>query len=205
MIRLIIKIINKIFYVAIELFSKTLVNYKLWLNKVEIGKNYKFNGIPTIDVKEGAKFVIGDNFVCNNGKRHNRIGRQQNCFFIILKNGKLSIGNNVGISGTAIICANSIIIEDNVKIGGNTCIYDTDFHSLKAEIRKKDDSNQYFVAKKEVIIKKNAFIGAHVTILKGAIIGENSIIGACSVVSGFIPDNEIWAGNPAKFIRKLYD
>lgn len=40
-------------------------------------------------------------------------------------------------------------------------------------------------------------------ILKGSIIGARSIIGANSVVSGTVPADEIWAGNPAKFIRKI--
>ena len=56
---------------------------------------------------------------------------------------------------------------------------------------------------KPVIIKQNVFIGAHSTILKGVTIGENSIIGACSVVTKNIPDNEVWAGNPAKYIKHL--
>jgi len=54
-----------------------------------------------------------------------------------------------------------------------------------------------------VIIENNVFIGAHSTILKGVRIGENSIIGACSVVTKSIPRNEIWGGNPAKFIRNI--
>ena len=54
-----------------------------------------------------------------------------------------------------------------------------------------------------MIIEDNVFIGAHSTILKGVTIGQNSIIGACSVVTKNIPPNEIWAGNPAKFIKKL--
>lgn len=56
---------------------------------------------------------------------------------------------------------------------------------------------------KPVTIKENAFIGAHSTILKGVTIGKNSIIGACSVVTKNVPDNEIWAGNPAKFVKKI--
>ncbi|MCK5843786.1 MAG: hypothetical protein KAG97_03700 [Victivallales bacterium] len=42
-----------------------------------------------------------------------------------------------------------------------------------------------------------------VTIEDGVFIGENSVVGAGSVVVKSIPANEIWAGNPAKFIKKL--
>ncbi|EGY1308920.1 N-acetyltransferase, partial [Escherichia coli] len=52
---------------------------------------------------------------------------------------------------------------------------------------------------------KNASIGANATILPGIIIGENSIIGAGSVVTKDIPDNVIVAGNPAKIIRPVDD
>ena len=54
-----------------------------------------------------------------------------------------------------------------------------------------------------VTIKDNAFIGAHSIILKGVTIGEKSIIGAGSVVARDVPDGEIWAGNPAKFIKNI--
>ena len=54
----------------------------------------------------------------------------------------------------------------------------------------------------EVRIKKNAFIGTGTIITKPVTIGERSIVGAGSVVTKNIPDDEVWAGNPAKFIRK---
>ena len=56
-----------------------------------------------------------------------------------------------------------------------------------------------------VVIKDLAFIGMHSIILKGVTIGEKSIIGAGSVVSKDVPDGEIWAGNPARFIKKVVD
>ncbi|MBU3852425.1 MAG: acyltransferase, partial [Candidatus Paraprevotella stercoravium] len=53
-----------------------------------------------------------------------------------------------------------------------------------------------------VILKDNCFIGANVVICNAVTIGENSIVGAGSVVTKDIPDNEIWGGNPARFIKK---
>ena len=54
-----------------------------------------------------------------------------------------------------------------------------------------------------IYIKDNVFIGANATLLKGVTIGENAIVGACSVITKDVPANEIWAGNPAKFIKNL--
>ena len=54
-----------------------------------------------------------------------------------------------------------------------------------------------------VTIGNNVFIGYGCTLLKGTNIGDNSIIGAGSVVSGKIPNNEVWGGNPAHFICHL--
>ena len=121
---------------------------------------------------------------------------------IVYDHAKLFIGNNVGISSSAIVCFKEIIIEDNVKIGGNTVIYDSDFHSLKQDERCVIPEIKNNIKHKSVIIKRNAFIGAHCTILKGVTIGEGSIIGAGSVVRNSVPSNEIWAGNPAVFIKK---
>jgi acetyltransferase-like isoleucine patch superfamily enzyme len=55
----------------------------------------------------------------------------------------------------------------------------------------------------KVTIGRNAFIGAGSFILKGVEIGDNAVIGAGSVVTKSVPANEIWAGNPARFIKKI--
>jgi len=117
----------------------------------------------------------------NNGLYYNMIGRQQPCFFVAAKGGELTIKDNVGISATAIVCWNKIEIGNNVLIGGGTVIYDTDHHSLDCKERTAIPAIIKNIKTAPVIIKDNAFIGANSTILKGVTIGENSIIGACSV------------------------
>ena len=59
------------------------------------------------------------------------------------------------------------------------------------------------IGTKPVLIRQGAFIGAHSIILKGVTIGRHSVIGAGSVVTHDVPDNEIWAGNPAVFVRRI--
>ena len=170
-------------------------------NNAHVG-SFRTTGIPHVMVAMEGKLFIGNNFSMNNGIKGNPIGCYNKCTFFVDRNATLIIGNNVGISQTALICHKSITIGNCVKIGGGVKIYDTDFHSLDSETRKsKEDLNNR--VERPVIIHDNVFIGAYSIILKGIEIGENSIIGAGSVVTKSIPANQIWAGNPAKFIRNI--
>lgn len=166
-------------------------------------QDFNTTGIPYVMVSRNGEFAIGANFSMNNCINGNPIGCVQPCMFVVGNEAKLTIGKNVGISSTAIVAHTSIIIGNNVKIGGGVCIYDTDFHSLNATMRIDPKLDIKNIASIPIAIGDNVFIGAHSTILKGVTIGENSIIGACSVVTKDIPRNEIWAGNPAKFIKKI--
>lgn len=114
----------------------------------------------------------------------------------------MTIDNNVGLSQTAIICHNKITNGNDVKIGGVEKIYETAFHLLASKIRaSKEDMNHKVLA--PVIIKNKVFIGAYCKLLKGVVIGVNSIMGVRSVVTKSLPDNQVWLGNPAKLIRKI--
>lgn len=66
------------------------------------------------------------------------------------------------------------------------------------------DSQKGEYTRGKVHIGKNAYIGCNSIICKPITIGENAIIGAGSVVTKDVPANEIWAGNPAKFLRKRF-
>ena len=76
-------------------------------------------------------------------------------------------------------------------------IWDTDFHAIEYNDRCKNVN----IKSAPIFIKEGAFIGACSIILKGVTIGKHSVIGAGSVVTKNIPDNEIWGGNPARFIK----
>lgn len=56
---------------------------------------------------------------------------------------------------------------------------------------------------KPILIKRNAWIGANATILPGVSIGENAVVGACSVVTKDIPDNAVVVGNPARVLKYI--
>lgn len=165
-------------------------------------KSFRTKGIPYVMVAMGGQLSIGENFSMNNGIKGNPIGCYSKCTFFVDRNATLTIGHHVGISQTALICHKAITIGNYVKIGGGVKIYDTDFHSLNPQIRKsKEDIKNRL--ERPVIIHDNAFIGAYSIVLKGVEIGENSIIGAGSIVTKSIPANQIWAGNPAKFIKNI--
>jgi len=53
----------------------------------------------------------------------------------------------------------------------------------------------------EIIVGDNVFIGKGVTILPGVTIGSNCVIGACSVVTKDVPDNSVYVGIPARFVK----
>jgi len=103
----------------------------------------------------------------------------------------VTIGSYVTIKN-GVYLWNGITVEDLVQIGPNVT-----FTNDKYPRAKKPFSLQ------RTLIKKNASIGAGCVILGGVTIGENAMVGAGSVVTKDIPANELWFGNPAKYIRKI--
>lgn len=174
-------------------------------NKVIYGKNLKINGKIIFSSPIGFKrgdVVIGNNVTVNsNGEKYNPLGYCKHSIFRTNGKGKIIIGDNVGMSNVTIVSYdNTVTIENYCTIGAGAKFINTDFHPLDSQMRKFGNYDK--ATSKPIHIKQNAFIGMGAIILKGVTIGENSIIGAGSVVTKNVPDGEIWAGNPAVYIRK---
>ena len=196
LISLYLKIINKLDYTINYIINSIRIKY---FNVEFSSKINNIRGIIRL-VNQG-QLVIKKNVRINSGKKWNMIGGQTYCSLYIGRNATLILDEGMGISNSSIVCLDKITIGKNVLIGGNCKIYDSDFHSVEYKYRMENHDTRRI--SKPIHIKDGAFIGAHTLILKGIIIGEKSVIGAGSVVTKDIPDNEIWAGNPIKFIRKI--
>lgn len=102
------------------------------------------------------------------------------------------IGNNVTLK-CGVYLWDGIKIGDNVFIGPNVTFTND----------KYPRSKQYPTEFQKTIIKDGASIGAGSVLLCGITIGEKSMIGAGSVVTKSVPANQLWVGNPAKYVRDI--
>ena len=188
-----------------------------WLLEVALHRNFNrlqffikgvdcqtsLNNIKGVVLVAGkGRITIGEGTRINSGPRHNPIGGDTRAV-LVCRGGRIHVGKNCGLSNCAIVSDTEVTIDNGVMVGGGVKIYDTDFHNVEASRRSLERVGVYHGRSTRVLIKSNAFIGAHSLILKGVVVGENSVVGAGSVVTASIPDNEVWAGNPARKIRKL--
>ena len=97
--------------------------------------------------------------------------------------------------GCTFLALGGITIEDDVFIGPH-CVLATEYHPETPETR-------HSLLTKPIVVKRNAWLGANVTVLAGVTIGENAIVAAGSVVTKDVPDNMIVAGSPARVIREI--
>lgn len=163
---------------------------------VEYSKDIVMNG--KIIISNCGSIYIGSKVVINSGDYPNPVGTSLTKLYTQNSSSVIHIGNNVGISAALLFADNEIRIEDNVLIGAETMIVDNDFHGLvyRADIGRSETKKG-----KKILIKEGAFIGTRCLVLKGVTIGKGAVVGAGSVVTRDVPDGEIWAGNPARFIR----
>ncbi len=110
----------------------------------------------------------------------------------------ISIGNNVYINfGCIILDCGQVSIGDNTLIGPNVGIF-TGNHAIDAQERVDGG-----LIPKSVCIGKRVWICGNVNIVPGVCIGDDSVIGAGSVITHDIPSGVVAAGNPCRVLRKI--
>ena len=130
--------------------------------------------------KTGKVFLIEQPFMCDYGYN-------------------IEIGENFGSNHNLLILDSAkVVFGDNVMVGPN-CSFITTKHPSSSDERKTG-----IQWAEPIIVHNNAWICSNVTVLAGVTIGENSIIGAGSVVTKDIPPNTFAVGIPCEAVRKLH-
>ncbi len=159
---------------------------------IKIGSGISLIGAQYISF--GDNVYIGKNMVLTAWDKH---GNQTFTPEIV-------IGNNTQIGRDCHITAiDSIKIGDNVLMGMKITITDNSHGKAEFIDLKSSPSERHLYSRGEVVVGNSVWIGDKATILPGVKIGENSIIGANSVVTKDVPRNCVVVGNPARIIKNI--
>ena len=176
---------------------------------IEYGKNLQVNN--KIYIRGWGDLKIGDDFRFTSGDAINPICRNiRGEIYFDAPDARLIIGDRVGISSACLRIKTVIKIGNDVNIGGDCLIMDSDTHPIDYIKRRRGYSK---IATKEedaelnpsapIVIEDDVWIGARCQILKGVTIGARSIIAAGSIVTKDVPADCIAGGNPCKVIRVI--
>ena len=166
---------------------------KSFILKVKFGKRLELQKInqdirftTEIKVKKEVSMRIG------------RVSTRTNVHIVCVE-GNMEIGKQVNINRNCIIiCRYKISIGDNCSLGPNICIYDHDHLFGKNGLVP----NEYKCS--EIIIESGCWIGAGAIILRGTHIGKNSVIGAGTIVKGYVPPNSLVTSTRNNIISEIY-
>lgn len=160
-------------------------------------------GKPIIHKEPGSIIRMGKDVVLTSDSEVNTAGINHPVIIAThSKNAEIILENNVGMSGVSINCVSRCVFKEGVMLGANVNVWDTDFHPIDPQ-RRIHQTSIMDAKSSPIILEKNVWVGANTTILKGITIGENTVVGAMSLVNKNLPSNSVCAGNPAKKIKDL--
>lgn len=205
------KIIKKI---LTRLFSFRLL--KEWKVKRKIKADYQYLKKCGVDTKLGYVTLVGRPIIQKypnstiridsgvtlvSNSEGNVAGINHPVILATMKeNAIIHLGKDCGLSGATICAASKIEIGEYAGLGANVCVYDTDFHPINPFERKYANEKMLSTP---VFIDDFAWIGGNSIVLKGVTISKGGVLGAGSVLTKNIPELCVYAGNPAKFIKKI--
>jgi acetyltransferase-like isoleucine patch superfamily enzyme len=170
-------------------------------NRIPWGRGWRFHGVPIIQKHRGSQMSFGPGLSLRSSVRSNPLAPNHPVVLTTWqKKSFLEIGANFAMTGGTLCAAERIMIGNNVVVGANTNITDTDFHALAWKQRRLEPSGGRTAA---IMIEDNVFIGMNCLVLKGVTIGQRSVIGAGSVIASDVPPGAIVACNPARVVREL--
>jgi acetyltransferase-like isoleucine patch superfamily enzyme len=178
--------------------------YRGYLKAVGVpcGKNLKVYGYPFILPFRRGQISLGSNVVLRSARMSNPVGLNHRCMIrTIAPDARITVGDEVSMSGTTLLARKGIAIGRGVMIGANCTIVDSDLHPLDAAERAAREIEG--IRSETVIIEDGVFLGMGVMVLKGVRIGRNTVVGAGAVVSGSLPPDTVAAGNPARVIKRV--
>lgn len=170
--------------------------------KIGIGSNVYYRSridCYPVSYKMGGGVVIGNNSVVWHSEIKYHGGMPfYTCLLSDGNGSKIVIGDNCRVNGAYIHAEKGITIGNNCVIASGVNIIDSNGHQLKSLNRTigRDEP-------KEIIIGNNVWICMNATILKGSIIGDNSVIAAGCVVQGIVPPNTIASTNSKLEIKEI--
>jgi acetyltransferase-like isoleucine patch superfamily enzyme len=156
--------------------------------RIECGKNVVI--MPRVDIRmtDNAKLILG-NYCVIDSYAYLQLTKPEP---------KIILGDYVTIGRGTVLAAKKLIKIGKYSMLGPHCqINDQSHEFAKGELIM----NQPAIIK-EVVIGQDCWFGSGVRVVMGVTIGDGAVIGAGSVVTKDIPPYQIWAGNPARFIRE---
>ena len=206
------KILIKFFRIKAKITSFIYKKWnKIWFHLIGVKYGKKMNVYNKVYINGWGKIIIGDNFKFTSGDGVNPICRNiKGEFYTMTPEAQIIIGDNVGISSACIWAKESITIGNDVKIGGDCIIMDTDVHPHDYLDRRdvflvEHGRREYLktIPSAPVVICDDVWIGARCQILKGVHMGPRTIIAAGSIVTKSMPADCICGGNPCRIIKQL--
>jgi acetyltransferase-like isoleucine patch superfamily enzyme len=190
---------------ALYRLVQPLIAWSLQVSGIVMGSSPTFYGKPIIQRYPLSNIVIGDRIVLCSDSRYTALALNHSVKISTIRaNAQITIGNDVGLSGTCIVCAEKVHIGSEVLIGANVLVVDTDFHPITPDKRRFSDDESR-IQTSAVYIGNNVFIGTNAIILKGVRLGDDSVVAAGAVVvGGDYISGSILAGNPARIIGSVY-
>jgi acetyltransferase-like isoleucine patch superfamily enzyme len=155
---------------------------------VKIGKFTAFKENAKINICPTGSLIIGE---------HCLMG-ENSWLLLTMPQPKVNFGDWVFIGRNTVVASkNKISIGDFTCIAPNCYLIDHEHGINPDDIILNQKANL-----KEIHIGRDVWLGTGVIVLAGVTIGDGAVLGAGAIVTKDIPSNEIWAGNPARFIKR---